>query len=286
MDKTLVIGSTGNLGREVVDGLVAAGAAPRALSRRQGVPDEGAERVPGGVEGVVGDLRDPAMLEAALTGVRSVFLVWPFLTTEHAPAVLDAIGRHARRVVYVSSSGVDRTAGRQTDPIRQLHADMEELIEKSEVEWTVLRADTFASNARGWAAQIRAGDVVRGPDSAATAVIDERDIAAVAVRALTEDGHGGATYVLTGPHVLSRTEQVRAIGDAVGRPLRFEAVPPDVARERMLADGRPPALVDALLAGAEARQASELITTTVEDITGAPARTFARWAADRVDVFR
>ncbi|WP_239477305.1 NAD(P)H-binding protein [Streptomyces sp. CS147] len=244
------------------------------------------ERGPGGVEGVVGDLRDPAMLEAALTGVRSVFLVWPFLTTEHAPAVLDAIGRHARRVVYVSSSGVDRTAERQTDPIRQLHADMEELIEKSEAEWTVLRADTFASNARGWAAQIRAGDVVRGPDSAATAVIDERDIAAVAVRALTEDGHGGATYVLTGPQVLSRAEQVRAIGDAVGRPLRFEAVPPDIARERMLADGRPPALVDALLAGAGARPASELVTTTVEDITGAPARTFARWAADRVDVFR
>ncbi|MEU6633896.1 NAD(P)H-binding protein [Streptomyces parvus] len=286
MDKTLVIGSTGNLGREVVDGLVAAGAATRALSRRQEVPDEGVERVPGGVEGVVGDLRDPAMLEAALTGVRSVFLVWPFLTAEHAPAVLDAIGRHARRVVYVSSSGVDRTAGRQTDPIRQLHADMEELIEKSEAEWTVLRADTFASNARGWAAQIRAGDVVRGPDSAATAVIDERDIAAVAVRALTEDGHGGATYVLTGPQVLSRAEQVRAIGDAVGRPLRFEAVPPDIARERMLADGRPPALVDALLAGAGARPASELVTTTVEDITGAPARTFARWAADRVDVFR
>ncbi len=286
MDKTLVIGSAGNLGREVVDGLVAAGAATRALSRRQGVPDEGVERVPGGVEGVVGDLRDPAMLEAALTGARSVFLVWPFLTTEHAPAVLDAIGRHARRVVYVSSSGVDRTAGRQTDPIRQLHADMEELIEKSEAEWTVLRADTFASNARGWAAQIRAGDVVRGPDSAATAVIDERDIAAVAVRALTEDGHGGATYVLTGPQVLSRAEQVRAIGDAVGRPLRFEAVPPDIARERMLADGRPPALVDALLAGAGARPASELVTTTVEDITGAPARTFARWAADRVDVFR
>lgn len=286
MDKTLVFGSTGNLGREVVDGLVAAGAATRALSRRQGVPDEGVERVPGGVEGVVGDLRDPAMLEAALTGVRSVFLVWPFLTTEHAPAVLDAIGRHARRVVYVSSSGVDRTAGRQTDPIRQLHADMEELIEKSGVEWTVLRADTFASNARGWAAQIRAGDVVRGPDSAATAVIDERDIAAVAVRALTEDGHGAAAYVLTGPQVLSRAEQVRAIGDAVGRPLRFEAVPPDIARERMLADGRPPALVDALLAGAGARPASELVTTTVEDITGAPARTFARWAADRVDVFR
>ncbi|MFE6700467.1 NAD(P)H-binding protein [Streptomyces sp. NPDC057718] len=286
MDKTLVIGSTGNVGKEVADRLVAAGTVPRALSRREKVPDEGVGRVPGGVEAVVGDLSEPATLEAALAGVGSVFLVWPFLTTEHAPAVLDAIGRHARRVVYVSSSGVDRTAERQTDPIRQLHADMEALIEKSGLEWTVLRADAFASNARGWAGQIRTGDVVRGPDTAATAVIDERDIATVAVRALTEDGHVGAAYVLTGPQVLSRAQQVQAISDAVGRPLRFEAVPPDIARERMLADGRPPALVDALLAGAEARPASELITTTVEDITGAPARTFARWAADRADVFR
>ncbi|MEV5581210.1 NAD(P)H-binding protein [Streptomyces parvus] len=286
MDKTLVIGATGNAGREVVDRLVAAGAAPRALSRRAGEPGDGRGHVREGVEAVAGDLSEPATLEAALTGVGSVFLVWPFLTTEHAPAVLNAISRHARRVVYVSSSGVDRTAERQTDPIRQLHADMEALIEKSGPGWTVLRADTFASNARGWAAQIRAGDVVRGPDSAATAVIDERDIAAVAVRALTEDGHGGALYVLTGPQVLSRAEQVRAIGEAVGRPLRFEVVPADIARERMLADGRPPALVDALLAGVGTRPASELITTTVEEITGAPARTFASWAVDRADAFR
>lgn len=286
MDKTLVIGATGNVGREVVERLVAAGEAPRTLSRRAGVPDEGVGHVRGGVEAVAGDLSEPATLEAALAGTGSVFLVWPFLTTEHAPAVLDALGRHARRVVYVSSSGVDRTAERQTDPIRQLHADMEALIEKSGLEWTVLRADTFASNACGWAGQIRAGDVVRGPDTAATAVIDERDIAAVAVRALTEDGHAGAVYVLTGPQVLSRAQQVRAIGEAVGRSLRFEAVPADVARERMLADGRPPALVDALLAGAEARPASELITTAVEELTGAPARTFASWAADRADVFR
>lgn len=287
-----MIGATGNVGREVVDRLVARGTAPRALSRRAGehagagASETGAGAETGAGETVVGDLAEPATLEAALTGVGSVFLVWPFLTTDHAPAVLDAIGRHARRVVYVSSSGVDDTAERQADPIRQLHADMEALIEKSGLERTVLRADTIASNARGWAGQIRAGDVVRGPDTAATAVVDERDIAEVAVRALTEGAHTGATYVLTGPQVISRAQQVRAIGEALGRPLRFEAVPADVARERMLADGRPPALVDALLAGAEARQASELITTTVEEITGAPARTFASWAADRADAFR
>ncbi|NEC18545.1 hypothetical protein G3I50_09780 [Streptomyces parvus] len=87
------------------------------------------------------------------------------------------------------------------------------------------------------------------------------------------------------PRALSR-RQGAPDGGVERVPEGVEAVPPDIARERMLADGRPPALVDALLAGAEARPASELITTTVEDLTGAPARTFARWAADRVDVFR
>ncbi|MEU7747093.1 hypothetical protein [Nonomuraea sp. NPDC049158] len=127
---------------------------------------------------------------------------------------------------------------------------------------------------------------MRGPDIAATAVIDPRDIAAVAVRVLIEDGHAGATYVLTGPQVVSRTEQVHAIGEAIGRPLRFEKVPVEIARQRMLADGRPPALVEALLAGAETRPHSALITSTVEEVTGTPARTFRDWAIDHADDFR
>ena len=72
---------------------------------------------------------------------------------------------------------------------------MERVIEKSDLEWTVLRSNTIASNARGWAEQIRTTQVVRGPDIAATAVIHERDVAAVAVHALTDDGHGGAKHV-------------------------------------------------------------------------------------------
>jgi hypothetical protein len=68
--------------------------------------------------------------------------------------------------------------------------------------------------------------------------------------------------------------------------LRFEKVPVPVARERMLADGRPPALVEALLAGAETRPGSDLITSTVEAITGVPARTFRAWAQEHADEFR
>jgi len=221
-----------------------------------------------------------------LTGIEAVFLIWPFLTCDGASAVLATIAGAARRLVYLSSSGVNEDAARQTDPINQLHADMESLVEASGLEWTILRANTIASNALGWAGQIRGGDVVRGPDIAPTAVIHQGDVAAVAVRVLTDDGYSGAKHVLTGPQVLSRAEQVRMIGEAIGRPLRFEKIPVQVAREQMLADGRPPALVEALLASAETRPASDVVTSTVEQITGTPARTFREWATEHADDFR
>lgn len=243
-------------------------------------------RLPEGVEVAEGDLSVPETLERALTGIETVFLVWPFLTSNGASAILATIASAARHLVYLSSSGVNEDAERQTDPINQLHADMESLIEASGLEWTILRANTIASNALGWAGQIRDGGVVRGPGIAPTAVIHQRDVAAVAVRVLTSDKHASAKYVLTGPQVLSRAEQVRMIGEAIGRPLRFERVPVQVAREQMLADGRPPALVEALLASAETRPHSDLITSTVEEITGAAARTFREWTVDHADDFR
>ncbi|MEV0195081.1 NAD(P)H-binding protein [Nonomuraea sp. NPDC050691] len=281
MSKILVIGATGNVGRHVVARLLDAGASVRALVR---VPGEA--RLPEGAEVVRGDLAEPGTLEPALAGVDTVFLIWPFLTADGAPPVLDALRRRVRRVVYLSSSGVDDQAERQSDPINQLHAEMESLIAGSGLEWAVLRADTIASNARGWAAQIRAAGVVRGPEIAPTAVVDPRDVAAVAARVLGGVGHAGATYVLTGPEVIGRADQVRAIGEAIGRPVRFESVPLEEARARMLADGRPPALVEALLAAAGTRPRSGLVTSTIEELTGAPARTFGQWAADHADDFR
>lgn len=260
MTEILVTGATGNVGGQVARQL---GAVARPFSRRMG-----------------GDLSKPDTLEAALPGVDQVFLIWPFLDTEGAPAVLETIGRHAKRVVYVSSSG----AGTHHDPINLMHAGMERLIEASGLEWTVLRADTIASNALGWAGQIRASGVVRGPGIAATAVVHEADVAAAAVTVLREAGHAGAKHVLTGPEVLSRSDQVRLIGEAAGRTLRFEAQPVEEARRQMLGDGRPPALVEALLAAAS-RPPSELVTGTVEELTGSPARTFASWAREHAEVY-
>lgn len=281
MGEILVTGATGNVGRQVVVQLLATGTAVRALARNPELAE-----LPEGVKVEGGDLSQPDTLEGALAGSNTVFLIWPFLTTEGAPAVLKVIGQHARRIVYLSSSGVNEDTERQTDPISQLHADMERLIERSGMQWTFLRSNTIASNARGWAEQIRTTRVVRGPDIAATAVIHERDVAAAAVHVLTDDGHAGMKHVLTGPQVLSRADQVHAIGEAIGHPTRFEKVPVEVARQQMLADGRPPALVEALLASAETRPESNLITSAVEEITGAPARTFRSWAEEHADGFR
>ncbi|GAA4635959.1 NAD(P)H-binding protein [Actinoallomurus vinaceus] len=275
----LVTGATGNVGRHLVTRLLAADVPVRALTR-----DPGAADLPEGVEAVAGDLADPESLEGALKGVESVFLVWPSLTAEEAPGVIEAIGRHARRVVYLSSLGVDDGAERQADLINQFHADMERLMEKSGLEQTFLRAGTFAANSLGWAEQVRGGDVVRYPFAGAKAIIHEADIAAVAARVFTEDGHVGAKHILTGPDALTTAQRVQIIGEAIGRTLSFEKTPADVARERMLADGWPPVLVDALLSGADDQPAA--VTSTVEEITGAPARTFREWAVEHADAFR
>lgn len=255
----LVTGAGGNVGRELTTLLPDA----KTLDRAAGA-----------------DLAKPESLD--LDGVDSVFLIWPFLTSDGAPAVLARIAERARRVVYLSSSAVRFGAG--TDPITRLHADLEAAVQASGLEWTILRADTFASNALGWAGQLRTGDVVRGPDSAATAVIDPADIAAVAA-AVLRDPRPGTTFTLTGPEVLSRADQVRILGAALGRELRFEATPYDDARAQLLADGRPPALVEALIGSAENRPASDLVTTTIEDVTDRPAGSFRAWADRNLGAF-
>ncbi|GAA4609701.1 NAD(P)H-binding protein [Actinoallomurus liliacearum] len=275
----LITGATGNVGRHLVTRLSASGVRVRALTR-----DPEAAGLPAGVETVAGDLGRPESLEAALEGVDSVFLVWPFLDAEGAPAVLDAIKRRARRVVYLSSLGVDDRAERQADLINQFHADLERAIEQSGLGWTFLRAGTFAANTLGWAEQVRTGDVVRYPFAGEKAIIHEADIAAVAARVLTEDGHDGAKYVLTGPEALTTADRVRIIGEAVGRTLRFEQTTAEAARASMLGDGWPPALVDALLSGPDDRPAE--VTATVGELTGTPALTFRQWAAEHADAFR
>jgi uncharacterized protein YbjT (DUF2867 family) len=146
----------------------------------------------------------------------------------------------------------------------------------------------FAANALSWwVPQIRVGDVVRWPHLAApTAPIDERDIAAVAVRALCEDGHARAEYVLTGPQSLSQFEQVSTIARVIGRSLHIEEISPDEARRELLTIGPLPAVNMLLQAWAAAIGQPAHVTSTVGEITGAPAKTFLEWATANATDFR
>jgi uncharacterized protein YbjT (DUF2867 family) len=164
---------------------------------------------------------------------------------------------------------------------------IERLIETSGLEWTFLRPGMFAANAlRWWAPQIRADTVVRWPYlSAPTAPIHEHDIAAVAVRALCEDSQTGAEYVLTGPESLSQLEQMSTIGRVIGRSLRVEEMSPDEARREWVSL-MPASVVNMLLdAWAAAISQPAHVTSTVADITGAPAKTFRDWATDHAAEF-
>ncbi|AKU95126.1 Oxidoreductase [Labilithrix luteola] len=287
--KILVTGATGHVGRHVVSELRDAGAHVRALVRN---PDRA--NIADGVELVRGDLSVPESLEAGLEGVDAVFLVWPFLTVEAAPAVLETIAKHTRRLVYLSAASVSderEERDRPQDDAKRpplFHTDMERLIAASGLEWTFLRPTGFATNTLGWAPMIRAESVVRWPFGKATrSLIHERDIAAVAARALTSDGHVGQRYVLTGPRALTQIEQAQVIGEAIGRSVRYEDLFPDEARRVLLAAWGNPDFVEAAIEGwGQMVSQPEAVTSTVEQITGIPARTFHEWAVEHAADFR
>jgi uncharacterized protein YbjT (DUF2867 family) len=283
MNHILVIGGTGTVGRQVLSRLAAAGMQVRALTR-----NPSAARFPREVEVVRGDLTVAETLDPCLDGIDIVFLVWTAPPSAAAPA-LERLLNRAQRIVFLSAP--IKTAHplfQQPNPLSTMVEQIEMLIQSSGREWTFLRPGMFAANALSWwAPQIRVGDVVRWPYLAApTAPVDERDIAAIAVRALCEDGHGGKEYVLTGPQSLSQFEQVSAIGRVIGRSLRIEEMSPDEARRELLRIGSLVAVNMLLAAWAAAIGQPAHVTSTVKEIMGAPAKTFLDWATDNATEFR
>ena len=283
MNRILVIGATGTVGRQVISQLPA-DVRIRALARN---PDKAA--LPPHVEVVGGDLNLPDTLDECLDGIDTVFLLWIAPPAAVTPA-LERILIRTQRIVFLSSPHkTPHPFFQQPNRMRVMHADIERLIEDSGRQWTFLRPGMFAANTLAWwAPRIRAGcDVVRWPYATApTAPIHEHDIAAVAVRTLCEDGHAGAEYVLTGPQSMSQSEQIATIGSVIGRPLRMEEISPAEARVELL-DGIPSPAVEMLLsAWAAAIGQPAFVTSTVAEITGTPARTFREWVTEHASEFR
>lgn len=273
----LVTSATGNVGRHVVHQLSSSHHHVRALTRS---PETA--RMPAGVEVIAGSQTDTPVLRENLHNVRAAFLVWSdFNHPSDAQDTVDTLAEQVDRIVFLSSAAIRDNLDEQTDLIGRVHRDIELAIERSGVEWTFLRPHAFAANTLELAPAVSAGEVAKlAFADAPTTLIDERDIAEIAVIALTEDGHVGAKYELTGPETLTPVQQLEFIGQQVGKRLDWEEKSPQELKRDFIDMGLEPAQAESELAifGELIQQASPT-TDTVFTVTGHPARTYRDWLA-------
>ena len=284
----LVTGATGTIGRPLIDALVNEDVKVRAVTH-----NPKAAGLPAGVEVVEGDLARPPTIAPHLDGVSALFLHPRAVGLAAGELLAAARQRGVQRVVALSATNVDDSLDQQPSRYQgDRNKEVEDAAVASGLAWVSLRASFFAANTlRAWGAQIRAGDVVRGPyANFSEAPIHERDLAEVVARALGSDdlvACRGRRLELTGPQLLTHQQLVATIGGVLGRPLRYQELPPEVAKQGMIQQGIPEPFVEALLA----RYAREVgqpapVTGEVERVLGRPARTYAEWVADHADAFQ
>lgn len=278
-----VTGATGWIGSHLVRVLSQRGVPTRALSRD---PSRG-EELPG-VEWVRADLGDRGRLAEVFAGAERLFLLTG--NTEGVVRLQENAIRAAGdagllHVVKLSALGA---SDHSKSVIGLWHWVVEQKLRDSDLAWTLLRPHHFLQNLLDQEEAIRGEGVVRSAaGDGRIPFIDTRDVAEVAAAALTEPGHAGRTYHLTGPQALSYGEVTALLAEALDRPLRYVAESPDEHRRRRAAAGDPEWLIGAQLAIAAYQRAggpTERTTDTVEQLLGRPPRTsrdFARALAER-----
>lgn len=270
--KILVAGATGTVGHHLVAQLHQAGHEVRALTRNRAKAN-----FPSGVEVVEGDLTVPATLANALDGVTGLHLI-TFGGDDYA-----TLETGAEIVAMAEQAGVQRVTvlkGPEMDSV-------ETALKGSSLAATFLMPVEFMSNMLEWADEIRSEGVVRQAfGSRKTAIVHEADIAAVAAVALTQDGHAGKHYSITGGEVLTPPDMVALIGAAIGRDLRFIELTEAEAREKWRAAGYPDEVIEFFVwAHGNTPPEGYTVAPTVAEVTGKAPRTFSQWAAENAARF-
>jgi uncharacterized protein YbjT (DUF2867 family) len=230
------------------------------------------------------------MIAPHLDGVSALFLHPRAVGLAAAELLTLARQRGVQRVVALSAMNVEDPLEEQPSRYNgDRNKEVEDAAVASGLEWVSLRASSFAANTlRAWGAQLRAGDIVRYPYAGfAEALIHEQDLAAVAAHALRTDELVDQRPVLTGPQSLTHQQLVAIIGEILGRPLRYQELPPKAATQGMIAQGLPGPFVEALMARyARGVGQAAPISGEVQGILGRPARTYAEWVADHAADFK
>ncbi|WP_020523624.1 SDR family oxidoreductase [Catelliglobosispora koreensis] len=269
-ENILVTGATGNVGRHLVEQLLADGHRVRALTRH---PDQAG--LPEGTDLIKGNLADTATLAEAFDGVTAVHLI-TFDGVDFSP-----LANGAEIAPLAQGKRVSVLAGDVNK------SPLEDALDAAGVGYARLAPVEFMSNALEWAESIKTEGVVReGFPDMKSAMIHDADIAAVAATALTTEGHAGRDYWLTGPQALTPPEKVRTISEVLGRDIKFI----ELTQDEIVAVWRESGFSEEdveffLMMRTNPPEAGYTVLPTVEQVTGKPARPFAQWVAENAKAF-
>jgi uncharacterized protein YbjT (DUF2867 family) len=275
----VVFGATGNVGGAVVRELAGSDAAVRAVAR---VAQRASASLPAGVDVMAGDLQEAATLRPALAGAHAVFMLSGYTGIDALVPEMRAAG--VERVALLSSSAAP--SGDLSNAVARYHILSERAVRNEGVAWTFLQPNSFMTNTFKWIPQLQKGDEVRAAFAdVAISTVDPADIGAVAARALLTGDLDGRSLRLSGPGALRPADQVRILGEQLGRDLRFEAVPNDVARKEMT-ESMPAEYVDALFSFFVDGTIDETtVHPTVREVLGREPRSLAQWVAAHQERF-
>jgi uncharacterized protein YbjT (DUF2867 family) len=280
----LVTGATGNTGRAIVDALAERGAPVRAMVRTEA---DRSKLRSAGVEVVVADFDDTPAVAAALDGAERAYLVTPSSeqAEEQQKRFADLAAKAGTRHLVVLS----QLGSEEHSPVRFLryHAAVEQHVRDLGIGYTFLRPNLYFQGLLVFAGSISTEGTFYAPIGDATvSAVDVRDIAAVAAVALTEAGHEGATYTLTGPEAITHSQIAAALTTALGRPVRFIDVPPEAFADS-IRGLLPPWQVDGLLEDYAHYRRGEaaVVSPVVAEITGTAPRSIEQFARDYTAAF-
>ena len=279
----LVTGATGNTGRALIDALSNRGAPVRAMVRAEADRN----KLPAGVEVAVADFDDPASVAVALKDAGRAYLVTP--SSERAEAQQRSFADLAAQAGIDHLVVLSQLAADENSPVRFLryHAAVERHVRDLGIGYTFLRPNLYFQGLLAFARTIAAGGRFYAPIGDATvSAVDVRDIAAVAAIALTEPGHKGATYTLTGPASITHTQIAGALSGALGRDISFIDVPPQAFADS-LRGILPPWQVQGLLEDYAHYRRGEAaaVSPAITDITGRPPTDVEQFARDYAPAF-
>jgi uncharacterized protein YbjT (DUF2867 family) len=285
--KILVTGATGNVGSSLLEYLNTAEVEVRALTHDESKVESLRDR---GVEAVVGDFSRPESLGPAFEEVDRVFLLTPGSQEQSTFGInLINAAKESGNNVRVVRQSVLKASHEAPARLSKQHAEVEDALTSSGLPYTILRPVYFMQNTMAAAQTVASeGKIYQPLGEGRLGMNDVRDIGEVAAKVLTEEGHEGQKYTLTGPASISYHDVAAALSEVLDKEVVYIDVPLEAAKESMMEMGFSEWLADAVIEWAKAFREGygDFTTDDFERLTGHPATSYGKFAGDFAEVFR